>query len=251
MKVYRHVNARSANPPECVYQITRMVRDRAEKLIDHPKAMTVAFDKGTQQLTVRELEDFDALSGIEDSIRKHLADNEKRIPGQKLRNAIRDKIVELGGQNLRRKAGGLYFVPRTHRVRTGANQVEEQATAPVLDSIKGFLADVYGDRADFYIIPLVGDEGQRAMVRKHFTLNVNTELEEMTLRALNRVRNPGERGVRQEMIDGLWNDRRRIMHAIEDFERLVGAEKSDIDTNLRAMNDALVALEDFKNEKGA
>ena len=74
---------------ECVYQITRMVRDKALKVIEHPKAMTIAFDKKLETLSVRELEDYDVLRQLEDDVRTHYAKNAKAIPGQKIRNSVR------------------------------------------------------------------------------------------------------------------------------------------------------------------
>lgn len=231
---------------ECIYQITRMVRNKAEKLIDHPKAMRVNFDKTLGTITVDALEDYKALRGLEDAIREHYEKNAKKIPGQKVRNAVRDTLLHIGAQNLRRKAGGLYFVPREYRA---GEQGEEAATLPVLDGMKGALTDMYGERADFYVIPVASDEDMKTMVRKHFVINVAEQASELTLKALNRVRQgKGDRGVRSDLLANLINDRRRLGTAIRDYKSLVGDEMKDLEANVKDLDDALAKLQDLANE---
>lgn len=232
------------NSAEVVYQVTRMVRDRAQKVIEHPKAMTIAYDKVADQIDVRELEDYDALSGLEDDIRKHYKANTKTVPSSKVRNFIRDVIHTLGGQNLRRKSGGLYFVPGEHRDAKG----KPQPTAPTLDGLIGFVDELYGEDGDFYKIPLVGDEGAREMVRKHFMLNIREEARVTMERAVQRVRTGKGRGVRADFVANLWNERRRIAGAIDEFDALVNVERSSVSEDLRALDDALQELQDLADE---
>lgn len=227
----------------CVYQITRMVRDKANKVIEHPKAMRVTFNKDMSTIDVDALEDYDTLRGLEEQIRKHFEKNGKTIPGQKVRNAVRDQLIRLGAQNVRRKAGGLYFVPKGYRV---GDQGDQEPTKPILDGLKGALADVYGDRADFYTIPVASDAGMKEMVRKHFTINVNEQAAELTLKALNRVRTgKGERGVRSDLLANLYNERRRLATAVRDFHGLVKLEQKEIKANLADLDGALAKLQDL------
>jgi hypothetical protein len=228
---------------ECVYQITRMVRDKANKVIEHPKAMRVTFNKDFATIDVEALEDYDALRGLEEQIRKHFEKNGKKIPGQKVRNAVRDQLLRLGAQNVRRKAGGLYFVPKEYRVGDAG---ETEPTKPVLDGLKGALTDAYGERADFYMIPVASDEGMKEMVRKHFTINVNEAAAELTQKALNRVRTgKGERGVRSDLLANLYNERRRLAASVRDFNGLVKLEQKEIKANLKDLDDALAKLQDL------
>lgn len=232
---------------ECVYQITRMVRDKANKVIEHPKAMRITFNKQFSTIDVKALEDYDALRGLEDRIRKHFEKNGKTIPGQKVRNAVRDQLLRVGAQNVRRKAGGLYFVPKEHRI---GDQGQLEPTKPILDGLKGALEEAYGDRADFYMIPLANDSGMKEMVRKHFTINVNEQAAELTLKALNRVRTgKGERGVRSDLLANLYNERRRLANAVRDFDGLVKLEKKEIKANLKDLDDALAKLQDLADEE--
>lgn len=242
IKVDEVLNSQS----ECVYQVTRMVRDRVERLIDHPKAMRITFTKDTSEIAVDELEDFDALAATERQIREHFEANAENLVGQKIRNAVRDVCLSLGAQNLRRKAGGLYFVPKEFRKGKAM-----APTLPVLDALQGFLSDIYGDRADFYVIPLANREAQRDMVRKHFVINVLERAHALEEKALNKVREvqsgKNKRKVRDELIANLYNERRLLLHDFSQFQQLVGGEMGDIETTMRELAQALDQLTDVAN----
>lgn len=227
------------NSAEIVYQITRMVRDRQERVIEHPTAMTLAYEKATEDINVVELEDYGELRELEDAIRKHYTANTKNVPSSKVRNFVRDVIRTLGGQNLRRKAGGLYFVPHEFR---------GHESATTLDGLKGFVEELYGDDGDFYTIPLVGDEGAREMVRKHFVINIREEARATMERAVQRVRAGKGRGVRADFVANLWNERRRLAGALDEFDELVNVERSSVDEDLRDLDNALQELQDLADE---
>lgn len=230
------------NGRECVYQITRLVRDEQNAVIEWPKAMTLAFEKSSEDIHVRELEDYDALRGLEDAIRTHFKANTKTVPPKAIRGAVRELLLSLGAQNLRRKAGGVYFIPVEY---LPAGQRKKAPTEPILTGLTESLAELYGDRADFYTIPLVNDEGAREMVRKHFTLNVSAQSEELLQTVVNRVRAGKGRTVRADLIANLWNERRKISGAIDEFTSLVDLERGDLDKNLRDIDAAIAELQDL------
>lgn len=234
---------------ECVYQITRMVRDRSEKVIEHAKSMRVTLTKSTGQITVDELDDYEALRGLEERIREHVAAHAKEIHGQKIRNAIRDVLHKVGAQSVRRgKVGGLYFVPKTYRKPDG-NGGTVEATQPTLEAVARFLEAVYGDDQDFYAFPMLDGEGERDMLRKHFTMNVKKELRATMEEAVQRVRQgKGDRGVRDDFKARLYNERRRLLGAVDDFDKLVNLERLDISEDLRDLDKALGELEDLDND---
>ncbi len=237
----------------CAYQITSKVWDTARDVIEHEKGMRITFDKHTNEITVDELDGYDQrLRAVEGRIREDFDANAKTVPGQKIRNALRAQIHKVGGQNLRRKAGGLYFVPAEYAIADGNGSTKATPTKPVLDGLAGVLADLYGEDADFYTIPLVNDEGQRQMVRKHFVINANEQARELAERAINRVRaGKGQRAVRTELLTNMWNERRRLMGAIEQFEQLVGLEMQDLEANVKDLDRALEELDKFAEESRA
>lgn len=230
------------NNGTCDYQITLKVWDRANRVIEHEKAIRVEFNKKTSQINVQALDGFDdSLRNVEGRIRKHFEANAKTIPGQKVRNAVRAELLLTGAQNLRRKAGGVYFVPKECVDGKATKQ-----TRPVLAGLAGVLSDLYDDRADFHVIPLANDESERAMVAKHFVMNVNAQAEELALKALERVRKgKGERGVRGELLENLYNERRRLIGAVSQFQDLVNVEQGELQANLNLLTNALSDLQDL------
>lgn len=235
-------------PTTCSYQITRAVWDVANRVIEHEQAMRVTFDKRTSAITIDKGRDYDPkLAGLGADIQRHFNANAKTVPGQKVRNAVRAQILKLGGQNLRRKAGGLYFVPIEYIVKHANGREAVMApTLPTLQGLKGVLADLYGDRGDFYTIPLANDDEERAMVAKHFAINTNDRARELAEKAINRVRSgKGERGIRADMVANLFNERRKLMGSVAQFEELVTVEQKDLAANLRALDDALNELQEL------
>ena len=209
--------------------------------------MRVEFTKSDSAIKFVPLDAYDSRMGeLEAQIRSHFDANAKTVPGQKIRNAVREQLLKIGAQNLRRKAGGLYFVPKDYQPR-GKRGTEP--TLPILNALKGVLEELYGDRADFYVIPLANDEEMQAMVRKHFVINVAAQAEEMTLRALNRVRaGKGQRGVRQALVDNMRADQRMLLGAVHQFDELVTLEKANLVQHLADLEDALRKLEELANE---
>jgi len=228
------------------YQITRRVWDTANRSIEHEKAMRLTFSKDSGLVDTEFLGGrTNELKGLDKAIRAHMDANAKTLPGQKIRNAVRAQILKVGGQNMRRKAGGVYFVPR---VWFPAPKKEE-LTLPALEGLAGVLEALYGDRADFHMIPLVSGDAEKQMVAKHFKLNVRERAEELTEKAVNRVRaGRGERGVRAELLENMHNDRRKLALQINQFRSLVDVEAQDLEQHLADLDTAIEQLDALANE---
>lgn len=240
------------NGVECIYQITRMVRDPTHKVIEHVAAMTLHLDKDTEQVTVRELEDYDELRPLEEAVRQHIAQHAKDLPGQKIRNAVRDTLLKIGAQNLRRKAGGLYFVPHAYQGVDANGSTREYESRPVLEGLKGFLSDMYGERADFYMIPLLDSDEHEKMVAKHFALNAKERTRELLERAVQRAAaGMGERGIREDFMNGLYQEQRKLLGAVGQFEQMVTLEDDEIRRNLEDLDEAIRKLEEMRLQRGA
>lgn len=225
----------------CIYQVTVRTWDQVNDVIEHEKALRVRFDKAKSAIEFDHLGSTDKrLGAIEKAITKHFEANAKTVPGQKVRNAVRATLLKLGAQNLRRKAGGVYFVPAEWK------NGKVKPTKPTLDGLAGVLEDLYGDRADFYALPLANADTEKAMVAKHFVLNVNERSQDLMAKAVARVRQgKGERGVRKDMLENMYTERRRLAGAIDQFKSLVDLEQSDIEANLRDLDQALMQLQDL------
>lgn len=227
----------------CVYQITRIERDKDNAVIEHHAGFTLSLDKTSEAITVAELKSYADVAPLEAQVRDHFAANGKNVPGQKVRNAIREIILSIGGQNLRRKAGGLYFVPPQY------TNGKVKDSLPVLDGLKHALTSLYGERADFYVIPLASDEDAQAMVAKHFTINVTDNSRAMLEKIVNRIRQGKGRGVRPDLLSGLYNERRKIGFAVAQFEQMVTLEKSDIEANLSDLDAKLAELQELADSE--
>lgn len=227
---------------DCVYQITVKVWDTAARTVEFEKALRATFDKRTSEIAFDHLGSSDPrLAKIEREIRRYFDQNGKTLPGNKVRNGVRDQLAAVGAQNVRRKAGGAYFVPMEWKPNG-----QPKPTGPILDGLKGVIEELYGGDGDFYTVPLANDLEMRAMVAKHFTLNARENLQELTLRALDRARRKGNK-VRQDMLANMWNERRQVVGAIQQFEELVDLEKKDIEAELHALDQALTELQDQKD----
>lgn len=233
-------------PGRCAYQITMKRWDQAERVIEHEKAMRLTFDKATSVIEVTPLDGWTAdLKRLEDAIRnKYRADvRDSTVTGNKIRNAIRELLLAIGAQNLRspQRAGGVYFVPREYTTKTG----QRKATLPILEGLQGFVDNLYGERGNFHLVRCANDEGEREMVRKHFTVNVGARVDELREKLVERVRSGRGRGVRQELIDNTLEEYRQIHFAIKDFDALVGVERSDLATKIGDLDAAIAKLREM------
>lgn len=228
-----------------VYQLTRLVRDTSVEEITHHESMTLRFTKDDEQITVLEMADYASLQGLEADVRAHYAKHTKDIPGPKIRNTIRDLIERLGGQNLRRRAGGLYFVPLTHRTIDAQNRAIDVDNQPTLDGLEAFFDAMWDGHGDFYAWPVLSREKDKQIVAKHFALNVSKELRKQMEDAVQRVRKGKGAGVQETLLTRLYNERRRLAGQIDVFDQLVTLERTDIDADLRDLDNALTALRDL------
>lgn len=236
------------NNGTCVYQITVKVWDEAGRAIDHEKALRVTFDKdpANPEITFDHLGYQDkALDRIERDIREHFDRHAKDVMGQKLRKSIVKALGSVGAQNLRRKAGGLYFVPAEWR----SNGHKPTLTKPTLDGLRDVLDKAYGLDADFYTVPLINDQKAQEMVAKHFTLNVRDEAQQIMLEVVerNRQMKSGEgRRIREDAMANYYNKLRKLKGANDQFQQLVALEKSGIAADIELLEKALNELADLR-----
>jgi hypothetical protein len=240
------------NNGTCVYQITVKVWDEAGRAIEHEKALRVTFDKdpANPEITFDHLGYEDKmLDKVESDIRTHFEQHAKDVMGQKVRKSIVAVLRSVGAQNLRRKAGGLYFVPAEWQ----SNGRKPALTKPTLDALREVLEKAYGFDADFYTWPLINDDGAQEMVSKHFTLNVRDEAQAIMLEVVERNRQMREvlktgkgRRVREDAMANYYNKLRKLKAANAQFENLVALEKSGITADLELLEKSLSELADLR-----
>lgn len=237
----------------CSYQIDRKVWRPDDDAIEYERGMRAVFDKRTQDITFDSLDVFDAdMALLQNSILRHWQANQRTIRGPKVRNAVRDQLIRMGGQNLRRKSGGLYFVPAQF---AGVDNepllgVYDDDGLPIdgANGLMGVLRDMYGERGDFYTWGYANNAGVRQMVRKHFVINAAEKAEELAVKAIERVRQGKGRGVRPEMVTNLLNERRRLASAVGEFRDIVALEQGDLEANMATLDDAIAKLQELADE---
>ena len=238
------------NNGTCVYQITVKVWDEAGRTIEHEKALRVTFDKDptNAEITFDHLGYEDPmLDKVERDIREHFDRHAKDVMGQKLRKSIVKALAACGAQNLRGKAGGLYFVPTEWRV----NGDKPTLTKPTLDGLKQVLANAYPDEdyADLYSWPLINDQYAQEMVQKHFTLNVRSEAQEIMLEVVerNRQMKSGKgRRVREDAMANYYNKLRKLKGAHDQFRELVALEQTGVQQDIELLEKSLSELADLR-----
>lgn len=217
---------------ECVYQITRLVRDAAAGVIDHPKAMTLRFDKTTTDITCipRDPESYQALAELEDRVRDHFNSNATRVPGNKVRNAVRETLIKSGGTNLRGKSGGVYFVP--------------VAGNDTIEAMQRVLGALYGDDAYIHVIPWLNTEATQRIVKRHHVADVKARCEEMVAEIHNRLHNGKTPKVRKDFVANKMNDRMSLKRHAQEFEKLLGNQLDETREAISLLDDQIDKLLD-------
>lgn len=225
------------NSDQSVYQVTRLVRNLEDELIDHPKAMRVRFMKKRtdDQIVVDELdpETYESLKALEAGIREHFTAHASQLPGQKIRNTIRNYVEALGATNVR-SSGGVYFLQKKHR--------------QTLKNLRAFLFGLYGEEyAEFHLIPLADTASQREMLRKHFVANTMREIDETIQRYAERLKNTG-RKVRKDMVAQARADRQRIKELVAEYQDLLQDELGDLELKLPVLDQQIYKLAEAGGE---
>lgn len=215
----------------CIYQVTKLKRDERNEVIDHPKAMRVTFDKNTEIITwesLDRLEDMDEsdLQGLFDLIQNHYDRNAKKVPGSRVRAAIRKLIKEVGGTSIIRKkggSGGIYFVPKDGR--------------DYLDSAQTVLDGLYGEDAELHLIFAASADGERELVERHFTTNVSSEVDELMAEVTEALKG-GEKGrrMRSDRVGNILAQRKMLGQHREKYADL-------LDSSLEVIGDKLDLLD--------
>lgn len=186
------------SPQYCIYQVSRLTRDLGERVVDYTKLVRFIFDKGTEEVKPNVLpgaprkEALEIMGAVEDFMEK----NGGKVTGAKVRGIIRSYVREeadeqrgiegLSGENLRGKAGGIYFVPERY--------FEE------VKALSQMLNDLYKGKGYLHAIPLAEGKGERELVRAHHTANVKQELLEMVGELRGLLSTDRERAPRSDVV---------------------------------------------------
>lgn len=217
------------NQDECVYQITHLVRDKDNKIIEHPKAMRVIFSKQDQQIRWEALDqlvlDHESLNALGQRIQAHFDENSDKVPGAKVRDAIRRTLESLNGTSIAK--GKLWFIPKAARNS--------------LDELQEALATVYSPgEYEFETIPVASSEGQKKLVERHFAMNVTDECNRLLADISDRIKN--DKSIRADRLKNLVDRRREITKQVEKYRDLLDLSLGQVDEQVLLLNEGLENL---------
>lgn len=222
----------------CVYQVTRLERHVEERVIEHPKAMRVIFDKVNETIRFEPLGDVPKreLNELIDSIQEFYDSNQTRVPGHKVRAIVRNMLSDLLAENLRGKAGGIYFVPFQGY--------------QILDQLNYALKGAYKERRAYMrIIPMADSHDERDIIAEEFEINSLAEIEEIMEDTAKVLNNPDRvRAVRSDVIQNQWDRHAKLMKKAKNYQELLNEESDDVAQALDVLKKQLHKLEEAGSE---
>jgi hypothetical protein len=215
----------------CVYQITRLVRNKEEQVIDHPKAMTLVFNKdsGSIQCIPRDPESYAALHDTEETVRDYYRDNAQMVPGAKIRGAVRDTFLKEGATRVADRSA-VYFVPTS-----GYEKVE---------AVQRVLAELYGGDSYVHVIPYLNTNATREIVERHHVADVKSACERMVADIHNRLNAEGANKVRKDFVANSLNQRMELNRRIKQYKQLLGSEIDMVAQSMSLLDDQIDKLMD-------
>lgn len=212
---------------ECVYQITQLTRDKDQKVIDHEKGMRLRFTSADGKITDEALDDkklYKELGQLADLVRAEYDRNGTKVPGAKLRQAIRTTLAEQMATRVQNK--GVFFVPKAGR--------------NTLTAIQNVLEGLYsGGEAEIAIFPLASDAPEKKMVKRHFEEQVTDEINALIGEISSRLKS--DQPVRGDRKANLVAERKRIAEGVVRYQDL-------LDTKLITLNESIKLLDDGLEE---
>lgn len=212
---------------EAVYQVTRLVRDRKERVIEHPKAMRITFDATKEAFTFDKLDDaasYAQLRPLGDQIEAYYTKNASRVPGSKVRTAIRAILDAQLATNIAGKSA--YFVPRDGKGH--------------LDSVAAVLGGLYGAETIWHTIPCANAEDERRMVEKHFAIDVSGSVDELMAEAAEGLK--ADKKMRSDRFGRLLQSQIGLRERAKAYAELLDNEQSEVSVKLALLGKQLDRL---------
>lgn len=225
-KLVIDVDRIATNGKSCEYQVTRKVLDTANRVIEHKKGMTMTFDATAHEQsqdpwTVRPFAEADylAVRDLELAVREHFNAHVGKVPGQRVRNALREYLTRkanLSAIPMKEGNGGVYFVQMRH--------------TPTLDALQRIVRACYGDKAQFDLYVIPNSPGAREQVAERHNATVADDADALIARISDRL---GETGKpRTDFIERAVADFNALCDHKREIDELLGSEARKADTAL-------------------
>ena len=232
-----------------IYQMTRHVHDKENRVIEHPKALRVIFSFEDDSLSFEPLDgagmvDVQALA---DEIQLYYNEHQSKMPGRSVRTYIRHYIEDAGGERIR---DGAYFIAKTHKLVGDGKKVTALREfhgdtidgASFVESVKGALGQIFQTNTpDVHDIPCVNDEGQRAFLKRKFMENCAEDLKEFRDDCMELIGGKDERkrGFRSDKRSGMVERRAEMDARRAKFAEILGETLEELDRDMKLADRAL------------
>ena len=230
----------SEGSDDIVYQISTVVRDLDNRQVDYPKAIRVIFSKATDEIAFQKLE---GVTGTEylamsNAIQDYFDKNATKITGARVRTVVRNYIRDesdetrnvegLSGENLRGKAGGIYFIPAKHAEQVGA--------------LSEMLHELYKGRAYLHAVPLADNASEKELIRRHHVANAREEIKEAMSEVRGLLSAERERAPRSDVIANHWSRFKALQRRAAEYQSILGDEQEEIEDMARMLQGQLRKL---------
>lgn len=230
-----------------IYQITRHVWDKANRVVDHPKALRVLYDFKSGTL------EFQALGGTSmaevDHLREEIQDyfdkQASSLSGHNFRTILRHYVEAAGAENMRGQSGGVYFLAQHNPLasfnKLRAHHGDEINGEEFMAAVRRALELIYGRAPEWHRIPCINDEEQREFLRRKFLENCTEDLKTYRDECLELVKSKDERkrGFRQDKRDRMVERRKEIDMRRQKFASILGETLDDLDRDMKLADSAL------------
>ena len=220
------------------YQVSRVTRNLKQHRIVYQAAIRVWFPKDTENLDMRPLGDIPTKEAfaIMDSIKAAYDAASETVPGSKVRTIVRhvlkdepdDNTFGMGGENLRGKAGGIYFVFARY----------EHDLERLANTLWSLYPGANG-RAYLHTIPLADGKSERELIRAHHQMEAVDDMKEamFDLAKLLREDDPNSkaraRGVRTNVLKHHQDKLERYGQRLAQYSDSLGGELSQVEAMYR------------------
>lgn len=213
----------------CIYQISRVVRDVDERVVEYPKTMRAVYLKATEEIKYDRLGDAkrEEVLPMMEAIQDYFERNTKVVDGRKVRTLVRDflkddsdeqgKTVGLSGENLRGKAGGVYFIAARYKDE--------------LDGLAQALEGLYEDEGatyGLYTVPLADTASEREMIRRHHVANTLKEIQDAMADVSKLLREDRKNAVRSDVAAHHWRKLQSLRRRAAEYNALLREEQEDV-----------------------
>jgi hypothetical protein len=211
---------------DCVYQISRVKRDLDDRTIDYPKAMRVIFNKRTEDINFNPLGGASRAEILDmmESIQEFYDKNSTKVTGARVRTVVRGylrnepdeqrNVEGLSGENLRGRAGGIYFIPERHSAE--------------LEALSNMLAELYAGKAYLHAVPMADSKTEREIIRAHHVANTRQEIAEAMAEVKGLLSSDRDRAPRSDVVANHWSRYQALLRRASKYESILSDEQEEI-----------------------